>query len=107
MNNGKPKFLHDCSKCVYLGTTITGVFQDNKQTNRFVDHYICGRTVLARFSDEVSDYASTSCGYVVSGRDLLTSTILAFAKGLLKMDADFLKDIKFYVTNFTMGLEGK
>jgi len=44
---------------------------------------------------------------VVSGRDLLTSTILALAKGLLKMDADFLKDIKFYVTNFTMGLEGK
>ena len=94
----KPKFQHDCTTCIYLGTTAVGILQNGKQTLRYVDHYICGRTVLARYSDEPSDYISTSCGYAVSDRDLSTSVILAIAKGLLKVDKDFQADLDFYVS---------
>ena len=94
----KPKFQHDCTKCIYLGTTAVRIYQNRKLTLHYVDHYICGRTVLARYSNKPSDYTSTSCGYAVSGSDLSTSVILAIAKGLLKVDKDFQADLDFYVS---------
>src|SRR3990167_2809320 len=54
----KPKYQHDCDECVFLGT-----FQNEQDT----DLYWCGEkkgilpTVIARFSDEGSDYASGMC----------------------------------------------
>ncbi len=41
-----PRFVHDCKACRYLGTPNTH------------DLYVCGDTLLARASDDPSDYAS-------------------------------------------------
>jgi len=51
-----PTYKHDCTQCVFLGTaTAPG-------TPQVVDLYFCdqgGRpTVIARFSDDASDYQS-------------------------------------------------
>ena len=49
----KPKYLHDCESCVFLGA-----FQNETD----VDLYWCRQngspTIIARFSDEGSDYES-------------------------------------------------
>lgn len=49
----KAKWKHDCDKCRFLG----GMFMPHGS----MDWYVCGttdRTILARFSDEGSDYWS-------------------------------------------------
>jgi len=55
MNDGKPNFKHDCDRCVFLGEVVAG--------GKLADLYFCGQsgglpTVIARYSDEGSDYAS-------------------------------------------------
>lgn len=55
----KPRFAHDCSCCIFLGHT-------REQGSRVADLYYCVSvnkktkysTLLARFSDEPSDYES-------------------------------------------------
>jgi hypothetical protein len=61
MNNAMPKFAHYCNKCQFLGQTI-----GNK---RIVDLYACetspldGPSLVARYSDKDSDYASCNIQY--------------------------------------------
>lgn len=49
-----PNYEHDCAKCKSLGTTVSG------SSGKVVDLYFCPTepTIIARFSDEPSDYAS-------------------------------------------------
>ena len=44
----KPKWKHDCTACTFIGAMFM-----SKTT---ADWYVCGDTVLARMSDEGSDY---------------------------------------------------
>ena len=47
----KPKWQHDCPSCNYLGSI--------DQTQGRSDWYECGESVIARFSDEGSQYWSS------------------------------------------------
>lgn len=47
----KPKFLHECSDCLFLGS---GTY-----LNRFSEFYDCqGLTIVVRYGDEPHEYAS-------------------------------------------------
>lgn len=52
MSNTKPQFIHDCDQCVFLG----------RGADQKTDLYFCATvhdvTLIARYSDEGSDYAS-------------------------------------------------
>lgn len=58
LDSGKPQWKHDCTNCRFLGLTIGG--------GHLADLYVCegsdpgdrDPTILARFSDEGSDYLS-------------------------------------------------
>lgn len=63
-----PQFLHDCSDCVFLGPFLV---QDEP-----VDLYIHGGhdvSVIARFSDTPSDYASMPAKIVATNRAVFLS----------------------------------
>jgi hypothetical protein len=72
-----PRFQHDCSDCTFLGY---GFYQRAP-----VDWYVCKvpqdglRTVIARRSDELSDYASGVIGETVEPHPVV---IAALAHGL-------------------------
>lgn len=75
----RPRYVHDCSKCTFLGCYDEA------------DLYFCkaqctGETVLARFSDEGSNYQSGLC-FAYGVNPLLTrARRLAVQRGLLKYD---------------------
>ena len=46
----KPKWKHDCTACTFIGAMF--------MYNKTADWYVCNDTVLARMSDEGSDYWS-------------------------------------------------
>lgn len=47
-----PKFKHDCDKCQFIG----GLYRNG--CDYFADIYMCGYTVLFRYSDEPDNYWS-------------------------------------------------
>jgi hypothetical protein len=72
----RPKFTHDCTNCVYLGK--------GSYCEKDVDWYVCKssserRTVVARYSDKGSDYASATIGDTVVPCRLV---LAALAQGL-------------------------
>jgi hypothetical protein len=56
--NDKPRFIHDCSKCMYLGNY------------KSYDIYYCvgilGGSVVARYGDEAAEYTSAPVSCVLS-----------------------------------------
>jgi len=58
----KPQWKHDCTACTFIGA----MFMHNKTA----DWYVCGDTVLARMSDEGSDYWSMPTDIVEDDRYL-------------------------------------
>jgi hypothetical protein len=75
-------FKHDCEHCHFLGNVLAG--------GKEVDLYFCNQagmpTVIARYSDEGSDYASgMPFGHPVDGSiaELMVARALAVRKGLL------------------------
>jgi hypothetical protein len=58
----KPKHKHYCDQCTYLGS----MFMHNK----VADWYVCNDTVLARMSDEGSDYWSMPISVATDDRYL-------------------------------------
>jgi len=62
----KPQWKHDCDQCTYLGSV--------HMHNTVADWYECSRTVLARLSDEGSDYLSMPKDMVLDGDRYLKST---------------------------------
>ncbi len=66
----KPKYTHDCSACKFLEhfeawSPRTGEWA----TWKGADLYVCGDTILARFSDKGSDYSSTEIESAIRLRD--------------------------------------
>ena len=59
--NQKPKYIHNCNKCTFLSHEVAPATTSKRQEN--ADLYFCPQsgtkaTVIARFSNENSDYAS-------------------------------------------------
>ena len=98
----KPQFKHDCDECVLLGRLEHGLnvvpnFMPNDEgmvtlfddlcSKKHVDLYFCDKqprpTVIARYSDEGSDYAS-GLVHAEANKDLFVAKKLAMMKGLLK-----------------------
>jgi|10_taG_2_1085330.scaffolds.fasta_scaffold37611_4 hypothetical protein len=58
-----PYYDHDCEKCVYLGSIIDG-------DQKIVDLYFCPKgsirtmSIIARYSSDGPDYASSHIGYI-------------------------------------------
>jgi hypothetical protein len=77
----KPVYEHDCKACIFLGTLKIGYLDKPTQVT---DLYICKKpyevTVVARFSDEESDYGS---GLGIPSKELLYATVLAIREGIL------------------------
>jgi len=72
-----PRFKHDCQRCRYLGTIVS--------SGGLADLYFCDQsgsrpTVIARFSDEGSDYAS---GLVDLGDEFRVGTAELFVAATL------------------------
>lgn len=78
-----PRFPHDCLQCIYLGTIHYPAphYRSDKQhtlytQDQWADLYFCkqcdGGSLLARFSAEGSDYASSPYTYIV---EHLTQTV--------------------------------
>ena len=53
----KPKYQHDCNTCIFLGQTLGECYRVDLYFHPPFDKREKG-TVIARFSDEGSDYAS-------------------------------------------------
>jgi hypothetical protein len=75
------QFEHDCAICVYLGTVVAG--------KRLADLYVhphqgvfCMPTVIARYSNEGSDYTSGMCFSYGSNADLTVARIAAEERGI-------------------------
>ena len=98
----KPQFEHDCDECVLLGRiehsrkTVPDFMPDDDGLLtlaiglcdvKHVDLYWCEKqprpTVIARYSDEGSDYVS-GLMHAGANKDLLAAKKLAMRKGLLK-----------------------
>lgn len=94
----KPKFKHDCDKCVYLGSyseeelhekcTAVVAFMP-RDYGKYFDLYFCGAaaseghtTVVARYGDRGPDYVS-GLHYVNAFPEIHMAAILAVKKGLL------------------------
>ena len=57
-----PRWEHDCEKCEFKGTHFD-------QSGNAIDFWICGKTLIFRFSNEPSDYFSmTPTGLVNDAR---------------------------------------
>ena len=62
----KPLYQHDCNSCTFLGSVEgrehPAEFMQPADPIKKADLYVCGAhehlTVIARFSDELSDYSS-------------------------------------------------
>lgn len=110
----KPRFKHDCESCVFLGHIYypaphykpdeNGEYKDLYTVFKHADLYYCaqsdssmGGTVLARFSSEGSDYASTPiklllqvhqesahAGMSTAGPAIIAAYWFARGKGLVK-----------------------
>lgn len=63
----KPVHRHDCEKCKYLATLTTH--------DGVADWYTCGKTILARFSDEGPDYWSMERSMVTNDNYLVIRNI--------------------------------
>jgi hypothetical protein len=78
----EPQFEHDCPKCIYLGTTLAG--------GHFADLYVhpgpAAGTVVARFSNEGSDYTSGLCFSYGANAALTVARLLAEQRGMLPHD---------------------
>ena len=61
----KPKWKHDCTACTYIGSM--------HMHNHTADWYVCSGSVIARRSDEGSDYWSMPTDMVTDDRYLITS----------------------------------
>ena len=77
-----PYYDHDCEKCVYLGSIIDGDqtsippgivhagLEDLPQNLEIVDLYFCPKgsirtmSIIARYSSDGPDYASSHIGYI-------------------------------------------
>lgn len=73
-----PEYVHDCADCTYLGRHYS-------DRQRISDLYVCKGlmpTVIARFSDEGSDYTSGLC-FVGGVGELTEAHRRAVARGLL------------------------
>lgn len=84
MADEKPRFIHDCEECVFLGTYRGKAFEEAVEEEQDYDLYWCPQsghpTLLARASDEVSDYWSG----MVSGA---TGTVLPLAEAYKRAKA--------------------
>jgi hypothetical protein len=83
-----PVWKHDCKRCKFLGT----VWMENKGP---ADWYVCGDSVLARFSDDGPDYWSSLRQIVEDDRYLLTDVAAVhdrakFALGSMNIIARFM-----------------
>ena len=47
-----PNYMHDCASCKF----VCNLALNNK--GREADCYICGKTLIVRYSDEINDYSS-------------------------------------------------
>lgn len=63
MSCEQPKYKHDCKFCTFLGRTIGRGHAVDLYFHPAVGHLIYG-SVIARFSDEGSDYVSCLIQYV-------------------------------------------
>jgi len=81
----KPKFKHDCDRCVFLGgfTRSASSIKGNPQR---VDLYYCpdavGGTVLSRESDEPSNYTSVHLRFLI-GQSYSSKNIIEAGKRAL------------------------
>lgn len=61
--NPKPRYEHDCDNCIYVGAIS---YYSNE--HNYADVYLCQHdssySLIVRFSDEPSDYASNDIGYM-------------------------------------------
>ncbi len=78
-----PVYKHNCSKCQYLGTFRIGTSRGNEVTDLYFHRSDTEVTVVARNSDEESEYSS---GLEIPSRELLIATILSVKKGLLSIE---------------------
>lgn len=46
----KPIFKHNCDKCAFVRT--------DTYDKKLSDFYLCGKTLIIRHSDDISDYGS-------------------------------------------------
>ena len=105
-NVGKPKYKHDCERCVWLGT-ITYPAPLSNETTRMTnaDLYCCkesigGPSIIARFSSDGAAYASLAASIIeqyympklgnntmgqmsTCGPALISAYVYAKAKGLV------------------------
>ena len=69
LTGNRPQFAHDCTHCVFLGShTHLGEMADGTRERVKSDLYRCRDTVIARGSDEGSDYASVPIDIVIQIR---------------------------------------
>ena len=61
-HRGTPKYRHDCARCQFLGHTIGGGIIHDLYLHPDPDEGRAG-TLVARYSDEDSNYYSTHEGY--------------------------------------------
>jgi len=86
LESRKPKFKHDCSICVFLGTSREPMrlTKNGEVPGRIYDMYVHkGRvetTVVARYSDEPSDYGS---GLGIRSSTMLYVALMAVRQGYL------------------------
>jgi hypothetical protein len=76
-----PEYVHDCTDCTYLGRYLSFDPGSTKIADLYV-HTHGESTVIARFSDEGSDYTSGLC-FVGRVKALTEAHRRAVAKGLL------------------------
>lgn len=53
----KPLYTHDCDTCQFLGSYTSLMHPGDRQVMVF-DLYVCKNTVIARYGNEGSEYAS-------------------------------------------------
>jgi hypothetical protein len=78
------RYVHDCEKCVYLGTTSSDSFHDLYFCEQRIDAEHAMSTVIARYGDDGPHYESGLPFSYGMSAPLTVARLLAEQQGLLK-----------------------
>ena len=83
MDASTPHFQHDCSACEFLGSAEYPSFHHGGEVVK-ADLYVCRKSVIARYSDEPSEYSSSPInlvGSLLCDAGLLIAAQLILSRG--------------------------